>query len=121
MGKKKGSENSGKTAGRSSWVKGSKLTFFEARKQEFLDSQEAGGSAPGNFYHKMARMFFIRWGWALPPKEDGPVLEEPSEGCAVGPVDWGDVDDNERARRRKTYEDLRNVSFSPDNITLSLT
>ncbi|KAF8058564.1 hypothetical protein FPV67DRAFT_1676139 [Lyophyllum atratum] len=95
------------STGRHSWVKGSKLEFFEAREEEFFDARDAGPHATGNFYHKMARLFMLRWGWDLPFDEDGPVLVEASESSAAVPLDWSDVDEGEQEERSQRYKLLQ--------------
>ncbi|KAF8059253.1 hypothetical protein FPV67DRAFT_1454402 [Lyophyllum atratum] len=105
MAKKKGTGRT--SSGRHSWVKGSKLEFFEAREEEFFDARDAGQHATGNFYHKMARLFILRWGWDLPFDEDGPVLLEASESSGAGPLDYSDVAQDEQEERRERYKLLQ--------------
>jgi len=102
-----------KATGQHSWVKGSKLEFFEACKQEFFDAQDAGTATVGNFYHKMSRLLILRWGWDLPFGDDGPVLLEASDISAAVALDLSDSDEVEQKERRKRYKVLRQVSLRP--------
>jgi hypothetical protein len=106
-----GKKSEGKSAGRKTWAEGSKLTYLDARKQEFLDAQDSGPTATGQFYNKMTRLFLLRYGWDLPLHKDGPILQEPLESSGAVPLDMSDISDEVAARRRKRYDELRKVNY----------
>ncbi|KAG6806931.1 hypothetical protein H0H92_009534, partial [Tricholoma furcatifolium] len=87
---KRAIRSSSSKIGRTTWVKGSKLEFYESRRDEYLRNAAAGKVASGRFYAKMARLTLLRWGWDLPAEDDGPVLCEPTDEYAM---QWSMVDD----------------------------
>jgi len=109
MAKKRGKEK--KTTGQHSWVKGSKLEFFEACEEEFFDACDDGTVAVGKFYHKMSRLFILRWGWDLPFDEDGPVLLEALDNSAADALDLSDSDEDEQEERQKRIKVLQLISL----------
>lgn len=98
MGRKK----SGKPRGRSTWVKGSKLTFLESFKDEFLSSSDISA-----FYNKVTNNWLLRYGYDLPleaaPHEDE---ELPPDGIDLLPLD---EQMEERERRNGLHKTLRLV------------
>ncbi|KAG6821818.1 hypothetical protein H0H92_000688, partial [Tricholoma furcatifolium] len=91
--------------GRNSWVKGTKLQFYESRKEEFLRATASGAVASGRFYEKMARLTLLRWGWALPLDQDGPLLDQPTDEAAM---QWSMFDDdNDGETKRKQFDALK--------------
>ncbi|KAG6836422.1 hypothetical protein H0H93_008163 [Arthromyces matolae] len=104
--KAKGVRN-GDSLGRKSWVKGSKLVYFDARKDEFLEAQQAGTIAAGEFYHKMSRMLLLRWGWDLPDGADGPVIRDITDEEAAQEWTWEGVDDATVITRNWRFKKLK--------------
>ncbi|KAJ7897381.1 hypothetical protein B0H13DRAFT_2337915 [Mycena leptocephala] len=106
--KKKGRRKSGEEPGKpgkASWVWGTKLVFFEKRKDMWLLAHE--NKTPGEFYTKVARLFTAKYGWELGEDED---FEEDVED----PPDWvSDKVVNERLSpeetksRQKFHDKLR--------------
>ncbi|KAG6820698.1 hypothetical protein H0H92_001855, partial [Tricholoma furcatifolium] len=93
--------------GRSSWAKGTKLKFLEAHKQEFLDSQDDERGS-GEFYHKITRLFFQRWGWGLSYDVDGPINEDVDDRSAASVLNFGpEVGEEESKERRLLYKRVR--------------
>ncbi|KAJ7102034.1 hypothetical protein C8R44DRAFT_887810 [Mycena epipterygia] len=54
--------------GKKSWVHGTKLLFFERRKDKWIAAVEA--SQPGLFYTKMAHLFILKYGHSIKDSED---------------------------------------------------
>ncbi|KAJ7800792.1 hypothetical protein B0H14DRAFT_2615899 [Mycena olivaceomarginata] len=54
--------------GKESWVYGTKKTFFEKRKQEWLRESEANRAGP--FYDKVAKFYFKKYGYHLEDDQD---------------------------------------------------
>ncbi|KAG6809620.1 hypothetical protein H0H92_015517, partial [Tricholoma furcatifolium] len=95
------------SSGRNSWAKGSKLEFLESYKQEFLDSQDDERGS-GEFYHKIARLFFQRWGWTLKYDVDGPITPDVEDRAAAGILNFGpEVSEEESKERRVLYKRVR--------------
>ncbi|KAJ7363882.1 hypothetical protein DFH08DRAFT_949516 [Mycena albidolilacea] len=65
--------------GRVSWVWGTKLTFFEKRKGDFVTAFEK--KVTGDFYTKMTRLYTVKYGRGLADDED-------FEFDVADPPDW---------------------------------
>ncbi|KAJ7165444.1 hypothetical protein C8R43DRAFT_946136 [Mycena crocata] len=57
------------TPGKLSWVWGTKLVFFEARKDKWLQAEESKGGA-GEFYTMMARLYMLKYPDGMADDED---------------------------------------------------
>lgn len=73
-----------KKRGTVSWVHGTKLKFFEKRKDVWLKLAEKGDPvATGEFYTKMTRLYTIKYGYQLGDDEDLAVdVEDPPDEAA---------------------------------------
>jgi hypothetical protein len=65
--------------GKVSWIWGTKLVFFEARKADWLAASETNQT--GKFYTKMAKLYTAKYGFHLADNED-------FEFDVVDPPDW---------------------------------
>jgi hypothetical protein len=109
----KKASSSSKTAGRTSWVKGSKLVFLEAHRSEFLKAQEAGGDATGRFYSKIAQLFLLKYGYNHPIESDiDGQHEDPSDNHAATVLDFSALDGEEKACQTAIYNGLQVVSLN---------
>ncbi|KAJ7740332.1 hypothetical protein B0H16DRAFT_1758051 [Mycena metata] len=102
--RRKAGEPTGKP-GKPSWVWGTKLTFFTARKNEWLVASQNNGS--GGFYTKAAKLFAVKYGFELEDNED-------FEFDVADPPDWvankvvnERLSPEETAFRQKTHAKLR--------------
>ncbi|KAJ7792208.1 hypothetical protein B0H14DRAFT_2624115 [Mycena olivaceomarginata] len=67
--------------GKESWVYGTKKTFFEKRKQEWLRESEANRAGP--FYTKVAKLYFKKYGYHLEDDQDFAVdITDPPDSAA---------------------------------------
>jgi hypothetical protein len=96
--------------GRASWIWGTKLTFFERRKEAWLKAAE--GKTSGDFYMKMAKLFFAKYGFDLLDNQD-------FEFDVVDPPDWVadkvvnvKLSQEEIKRRQQCYSKLKEVCCS---------
>ncbi|RDB24451.1 hypothetical protein Hypma_008435, partial [Hypsizygus marmoreus] len=98
-----------KKSGRTTWVKGTKLVFLEARKDEFLAAHEAGHDAAGRFYTKVACLWLLKYGYDLPLAEDIEAdVPDPTDDLANAPLDFDGLDAEEDERRTKVFKVLKN-------------
>jgi hypothetical protein len=65
--RRKAGEPAGKP-GRASWIWGTKLKFFESRKDDWLKAHEH--KVAGAFYTKMAKLYIIKYGCHLAADDD---------------------------------------------------
>ncbi|KAJ7025490.1 hypothetical protein C8F04DRAFT_1269103 [Mycena alexandri] len=104
--RKKGEDKEAR--GKESWVHGTKLKFFEARKSEYLVAAEKGANgdkaAPGAFYTKMARLYIIKYGYNLKDNEDlaVDVADPPDEAANTVVNKKSSADSEKEAQYHKT-------------------
>ncbi|KAJ7740185.1 hypothetical protein DFH07DRAFT_965369 [Mycena maculata] len=88
------------------WVFGTKLKFFEARKEKWL-AVAGDKTATGTFYTKMARLYTLKYGYHLGDKEDlaKDIPDPPDEEAdkVVNEV----LDEEETAFRTAHFKALR--------------
>ncbi|KAJ7027469.1 hypothetical protein C8F04DRAFT_1267041 [Mycena alexandri] len=60
----------GPKPGKRSWIFGTKLVFFTARAQEWMDANANGNLGLGVFYTKITNLYLLKYGYHLPDDED---------------------------------------------------
>lgn len=94
--------------GRKSWIYGTKLKFFESRKDEWLSAAQK--SKAGAFYTKVARLYRLKYG-DLAEDDD---LEEDTDDPEDDTLDLEEEDEwltpAEREDAQKKFKVLRDVS-----------
>jgi hypothetical protein len=65
--------------GPASWIWGTKLKFFEARKEDWVKASE--GKLAGDFYTKMAKLYTAKYGYDMADGED-------FQNDVADPPDW---------------------------------
>jgi hypothetical protein len=95
--------------GRNSDVKGTKLTFLEDCREEFLEAQEKSSDAARKFYTKTARLWFLKYGYELDFGEDNKDCDEPDEHLANEMLDWTGLTEEEARHRKDIYDKTRTV------------
>jgi hypothetical protein len=95
------------------WVHGSKLTFFEAAREDYLAAAEI--SKTGSFYEKTCHQYLAKYGYNTPWKSD---LEEGQDTADdVDPDE--DVDDltaEESKKRAAYFKLLKGVGSLPCSL-----
>jgi hypothetical protein len=95
--------------GKASWVWGTKLTFFEKRKDQWLQASE--NKTAGDFYTKVARLYAAKYGWDLDGDEDFEYdVEDPLDWVANKVVNER-LTVEETKRWQKCHDTLRDVSI----------
>jgi hypothetical protein len=93
--------------GKTSWVYGTKLKFFEARRDKWLAATD--DSKTGAFYTRMARLYTLKYGYNLGDNEDLAVdIEDPPDEEADRVVNEL-VDEEVAIDRAKHFKKLREV------------
>ncbi|KAJ6556066.1 hypothetical protein B0H19DRAFT_1376963 [Mycena capillaripes] len=99
---KKGTEKA--KPGKQSWVYGTKLQFFEHRKEDWLREAEAEKSGP--FYTKMVKLYIAKYGYHLRDDQDlGFDVEDPPDSADT--VVHEVLDDAEKEFRALYLKNLR--------------
>ncbi|KAJ7429401.1 hypothetical protein B0H11DRAFT_1945070 [Mycena galericulata] len=93
--------------GKKSWVSGTKLAFFERRKEDWRLAVQ--GDSAGAFYSHVSKLFISKYGWHFDLATD---LEEDSEDPDDDTADMiyddeDDQEDEENEARFEYYTDLR--------------
>ncbi|KAG6807607.1 hypothetical protein H0H92_006944, partial [Tricholoma furcatifolium] len=110
MGERKGKGKKGKDGaaklGRTSWVKGDMLKFYESRGAEYRLAVEAGPQVTGRFYDKMTRLTILRWGWDL--QQSLATDSKPTDEAAMQmSVADDDATVEQTNRRKETFDALK--------------
>ncbi|KII83052.1 hypothetical protein PLICRDRAFT_180780 [Plicaturopsis crispa FD-325 SS-3] len=98
-----------KPPGRTSWVKGTKLTFLDSRRETWQRAVDAGPVKAGVFYSNVTKLFLKKYGYNLPLDEDLEVdVEDPPDECIDDEdPEQEDMDEEEAERRSDIYTTTR--------------
>jgi hypothetical protein len=114
--KRKGGETAPKP-GKPSWIWGTKLKFFDARKDTWVKAHER--KTTGEFYLKMAKLYTVKYGFELEDNEDFEVdVEDPPDWVADTVVNVR-LSAEETTKRQEYHTKLREVeclSFTGGNM-----
>jgi hypothetical protein len=107
-GKKRKKGETKKKRGKASWVWGTKLRFFEARKDEWLAAVDTNQTSP--FYTTMAKLYVRKYGYHVKDNEDlvEDIADPPDEAANVVVNECLDVEEAEA--RSKYHNTLHQVS-----------
>lgn len=97
-----------KKAGRKGWVFGTKVAFFESRKEEWLAAIKRG--KPGDFYTKITRMYSIKYAGLEYTDDLSEEVDDPEED-ALDFEDEEDLSEEEAQTRAEDFASLRTVRF----------
>ncbi|KAJ7923737.1 hypothetical protein B0H13DRAFT_2316091 [Mycena leptocephala] len=104
--KRKGGEMAPKP-GKPSWIWGTKLKFFDARKDARVKAHER--KTTGEFYLKMAKLYTVKYGFELEDNEDFEVdVEDPPDWVADTVVNVR-LSAEEMTKRQEYHTKLREV------------
>lgn len=96
-----------RTPGRKSWIFGTKLVFFESRKDEWLSAAQK--EKAGAFYTKVARLYLLKYG-DLPEKDDlEDDIEDPEDDTLDLDEDEDEGTEDEQEEKRAKFKTLRDV------------
>jgi hypothetical protein len=106
--------------GKVSWVHGTKQTFFERRRDEWLRERDAKRS--GAFYSKITKLYLKKYGYRMRDDQDlAEDLEDPPDSAA-NEVIHEILDEREKAFRdeyTKTLRTVRRIIGLPENEGLT--
>ncbi|KAJ6451146.1 hypothetical protein C8R45DRAFT_1113690 [Mycena sanguinolenta] len=107
---KKGEEK--QIPGRESWVHGTKLKFFAARKAEYLEAAEQSSAGDKTaitlFYTKISRLYFIKYGTEMEDDEDLAVdVDDPPDEAANEVVNEKTRDSDVENTQAKLFKFVR--------------
>jgi hypothetical protein len=92
-----------------SWVWGTKLRFFELRKDDYETASE---KVAGSFYTKMSKLYIVKYGYELGDDKDFAVdVADPPDWVANKVVNEKLTPEEEKFRQ-EFYTKLRDVSIS---------
>lgn len=95
-----------KKAGKKGWVFGTKIAFFESRKDEWLAAVKRG--KPGDFYSKVTRMYKIKYE-DLPYDQDlAEDIDDPEDDSLDYEEDEG-LTEEEIKEKQEEFQKLRTV------------
>lgn len=94
--------------GRKGWVFGTKTTFFESRKEEWLAAIKRGKQ--GDFYTKVTRMYTIKYAGIDLDDDLEEEVDDPEED-ALDCAEDEDLSESDAAQRATDFKDLRTVRF----------
>lgn len=95
-----------KKAGRKGWVFGTKVAFFESRKEEWLAAIKRGRA--GDFYTKVTRMYSIKYA-GIEFTDDLPEEVDDPEEDALDFTDDEELSADEIKDRAEDFKSLRTV------------
>ncbi|KAJ7170447.1 hypothetical protein C8R43DRAFT_944959 [Mycena crocata] len=88
------------TPGKPSWIWGTKLVFFESRKDQWLQASEAEGG-PGAFYTKVTRLYMLKYPEGMRDNQDlERDIPDPPDALARRVVNSNEPSDVVRARAK---------------------
>jgi hypothetical protein len=106
--------------GKPSWIWGTKAKFFEARKEVWVTVAEkkmpgekkaaAAGTAVGDFYSKMAKLYLVKYGYDLADKQDFEFDVEDPPDWVANHVSNDKLPAEESKKRQQEYEKVKEVS-----------
>ncbi|KAJ7022288.1 hypothetical protein C8F04DRAFT_1272732 [Mycena alexandri] len=90
----------GKKPGKTSWIHGTKETFFTSRSDEWASAQRMGTAKLGKFYDDVTNLYIQKYGYDMKDEEDLEDVPDPTDPNAPDP-DMGTLSKEEADRRSK--------------------
>ncbi|KII88849.1 hypothetical protein PLICRDRAFT_175110 [Plicaturopsis crispa FD-325 SS-3] len=91
------------------WIRGTKLKFFDSRREAWQRAVEAGPDKAGTFYTNVTKLFFKKYGWDLKYDDDlAEDVDDPPDECLdEEDSDAEDLDEEVAAFRAAEYSKIR--------------
>lgn len=104
--------------GRKSWIYGTKLKFFESRKDEWLSAAQKEKS--GSFYTKVARLYLLKYGDLAEDDDLEEDIDDPEDDTLELEMEDEGLSAQEREDAQKKFKKLREVNWFSFHFSSSL-